>query len=140
VAENEAADAQSDSHTASAARSGDEAASGGDDAATEGSSTSATSSGTENAEDGYEPPKLLKAVNAVPPPEAVQNFVTGDVKFDALVDTKGKVSSANVISGPAALHAAALDALRRYEYKPAVKNGQAVPGHVTVSVKFWYEP
>ncbi|MGA2809993.1 MAG: energy transducer TonB [Candidatus Acidiferrum sp.] len=90
--------------------------------------------------DGYEPPKLVKAVNAVPPPEAVQNFVTGDVKFDAAVDASGKVSSANVISGPAPLHAAALEALKRYQYKPAIKNGQAVAGHVTVSVKFWYEP
>jgi protein TonB len=90
--------------------------------------------------DGYEPPRLVKAVNAVPPPEAVQDFVTGDVKFDALVDATGKVSSASVLSGPAALQAAALEALRRYEYKPAIKNGQSVPGHVTVSVKFWYEP
>ncbi|HME12495.1 MAG TPA: TonB family protein [Candidatus Acidoferrum sp.] len=90
--------------------------------------------------DDYEPPKLVKAVNAVPPPEAVQNFVTGDVKFDASVDAKGKVSSAKVVSGPAALHAAALEALKHYQYKPALKNGQPVSGHVTVSVKFWYEP
>jgi TonB family protein len=90
--------------------------------------------------DGYEPPKLVKAVNAVPPAEAVQNFVTGDVKFDAAVDASGKVSAANVISGPAPLQAAALEALKLYQYKPATKNGQAVAGHVTVSVKFWYEP
>jgi TonB family protein len=95
---------------------------------------------TDSMGDGYEPPRLVKAVNAVPPPEAVQDFVTGDVKFDALVDATGKVSSASVLSGPAALQAAALEALRRYEYKPAIKNGQSVPGHVTVSVKFWYEP
>jgi protein TonB len=90
--------------------------------------------------DGYEPPKLLKSVNATPPPESVQSFVTGDVKFDAIVDATGAVSSATVLSGPAPLHSAALDALHRYTFKPATKNNQPVPAHVTVSVKFWYEP
>jgi TonB family protein len=87
-----------------------------------------------------EPPTLVKSVNAVPPPEAVQNFVTGDVKFDALVDATGQVSSAFVVSGPSALRAAALEALKHYQYKPATRNGQPVAGHVTVIVKFWYEP
>ena len=90
--------------------------------------------------DAIEPPKLVKSVNAVPPPEAVRNFVTGDVKFDAIVDATGKVSSSTVISGPAPLQAAALDALNHYQYKPATKNGRPTAAHVTVSVKFWYEP
>jgi len=92
------------------------------------------------AEEVYEAPSLVKAVNAVPPPDAVRGFVTGDVKFDALIDAKGKVASAEVISGPTALRSAALDALKGYQYKPATKNGQAVSAHVTVAVKFWYEP
>lgn len=92
------------------------------------------------AQDVYEAPSLVKAVNAVPPPDAVRGFVTGDVKFDALIDAKGKVASAEVISGPTALRSAALDALKGYQYKPATKNGQAISAHVTVAVKFWYEP
>jgi TonB family protein len=100
----------------------------------------AVASTVEEAGDGYEPPKLVKAVNAVPPPEAVQNFVTGDVKFNALIDEGGKVESAEVLSGPEALRAAAREALKKYQYKPAVKNGQPVAGHVVVAVKFWYEP
>lgn len=91
-------------------------------------------------ESGYVAPSLVKSVNAVAPPDALREFVTGDVKFDALVDTTGKVTSASVISGPAALRSAALEALRGYQYKPASKNGQAVPGRVSVTVKFWYEP
>jgi len=94
----------------------------------------------EESGEGYEPPKVIKAVNAVPPPEAVQNFVTGDVKFNALIDASGKVASADVLSGPESLRAAALEALKKYQYKAAVKNGQAVAGHVVVAVKFWYEP
>lgn len=96
--------------------------------------------GAADAEDGYEPPKLVKAVNAVAPPEAVQGFVTGDVKCDALIDATGKVASATVIAGPEVLRAAALEALRNYQYKPASKNGKAVAAHAEVSVKFWYEP
>jgi Gram-negative bacterial TonB protein C-terminal len=92
------------------------------------------------AEDVYEAPSLVKSVNAVAPPDAVRGFVTGDVKFDALIDAKGKVASAEVISGPTALRSAALEALHGYLYKPATKNGQSVPGHVSVTVKFWYEP
>ena len=92
------------------------------------------------AEESYEPPSLIKSVNAVPPPDAIRGFVTGDVKFEALIDTAGKVSSATVISGPAALRAAAQEALRHYEFKPATKNGQSVAARVPVTVKFWYEP
>jgi protein TonB len=92
------------------------------------------------SEDGYEPPTLVKSVNAVAPPEATQDFVTGNVKLDALVDVSGKVSDAKVVSGPAVLHGAAIEALKHYQYKPATKNGRAVPGHVAVTVKFWYEP
>jgi hypothetical protein len=90
--------------------------------------------------DGYEPPRVVKAPRVEAPPEAVLNFVTGDVKCDALVDAKGKVESAGVISGPMALRTAALGALRKYQYKAALRNGQAVAGHVEVTVKFWYEP
>jgi hypothetical protein len=92
------------------------------------------------AEEGYEPPSLVKSVTAVPPPEAVRDFVTGDVKFDAVVDATGKVASANAISGPGPLRSAALEALHGYQYKAATRNGQAVSGHVMVTVKFWYEP
>ena len=99
-----------------------------------------TAAPAEESGEGYEPPKVIKAVNAVPPPEAVQNFVTGDVKFNALIDASGKVATAEVLSGPEPLRAAALEALKKYQYKAATKNGQAVAGHVVVAVKFWYEP
>jgi hypothetical protein len=104
------------------------------------SGSPATSSTVEIADEEIAPPALLKAANPVAPPEAVRDFVTGDVKCDALVDAKGKVASANVLSGPAPLRQAALEALRLYQYKPATKNGKAVPAHVEVTLKFWYEP
>lgn len=104
------------------------------------SGSPATSSTVEIADEEIAPPALLKAANPVAPPEAVRDFVTGDVKCDALVDAKGKVVSASVLSGPAPLRQAAIEALRLYQYKPATKNGKAVPAHVEVTLKFWYEP
>lgn len=94
----------------------------------------------ESVEESYEPPSLIKAVNAVPPADATRGFVTGDVKFEAVIDASGKVESAKVLSGPEPLREAALEALKHYQYKPATKNGQSVSAHFPVTVKFWYEP
>ena len=94
----------------------------------------------ESVEESYEPPSLIKAVNAVPPADATRGFVTGDVKFEAVINASGKVESAKVLSGPEPLREAALEALKRYEYKPATKNGQSVSARLPVTVKFWYEP
>jgi TonB family protein len=94
----------------------------------------------ESVEESYEPPSLIKAVNAVPPADATRGFVTGDVKFEAIIDASGKVESAKVLSGPEPLREAALEALKHYQYKPATKNGQSVSARLPVTVKFWYEP
>jgi len=99
-----------------------------------------TVSAPDAAEEAYQPPSLVKSVNAVPPAEALRGFVTGDVKCDALIDATGRVASATVVSGPAVLRSAAIEALRKYEYKAAIRNGQPVAGHVMATVKFWYEP
>jgi TonB family protein len=84
--------------------------------------------------------KLTRLVNPVYPPDAMLNYITGDVKVDAVVEETGKVGAVKVISGPAPLRQAALDALRQYEYAPATQGGRAVESHVVVTVKFWYNP
>jgi len=86
------------------------------------------------------PPKLLHSVRPVPPPEAVHDFVTGNVKVDALVDATGHVKSVSVLGGPESLRGAAMAAVKQYTYAPATQNSKAVSAHVTVSVQFWYEP
>jgi TonB family protein len=91
-------------------------------------------------EPGVAPPKLLHAVRAVPPPEAVRQFATGNVILDAVVDTTGRIKSSKVLSGPPSLRNAAADALKQYKYVPAKRHGKPVPAHVQVTVQFWYEP
>ena len=86
------------------------------------------------------PPKLIKSVRAVAAPEALQDFATGDVKLDALVDATGRVKSMKALSGPASLRSAAMDALKEYRYEPARRSGRPVAAHVTVTIKFLFEP
>jgi hypothetical protein len=88
----------------------------------------------------YIAPRLMKGSKSVAPPEAIRNYVAGDVVMDALVDTTGHVQTVKVLSGPAKLHATATEVMKRYVYVPAKKNGKAVPAHVQVSLQFWYAP
>jgi hypothetical protein len=88
----------------------------------------------------YTGPKLLRAVKPVPPPEALRNYVTGNVNVDALVDATGHVKSVTVISGPKKLWNTAIDQMKQYVYEPARKNGKPVTSHVQTSLQYWYEP
>ncbi len=86
------------------------------------------------------PPKLLKSVAPVYPPEAMENYITGDVRVDAVVEPNGKIGAMKILTGPAPLRQAAMDALKQYEYAPATQGGKAVAAHVTATVKFWFNP
>jgi hypothetical protein len=97
-------------------------------------------SGSAVAADDYVAPKLIYSVKPVSPPEALRNYVTGNVNVDALVDVTGRVKSVTVISGPQKLRNTAIAEMQRYLYEPARKNGKPIVAHVQVSLKYWYEP
>jgi protein TonB len=89
------------------------------------------------------PPKLIKAVRAIASPNTLPDFTAGssdNVTFDALVDTSGNVKSMKALSGSPSLQIAAMAALKQYRYEPATRHGKPVPAHVTVTVKFLFEP
>jgi TonB family protein len=86
------------------------------------------------------PAKLLKAVNPVYPPEAMRKYITGDVKAEVVVEPSGRVGEVKVIVGPQALRAAAVEALKQYEFAPATQGGKAVASKTTEVVKFWFNP
>ena len=87
-----------------------------------------------------QPAKLLKTVNPVYPPDAMLNYITGDVKAEVVVEASGHVGGVKVISGPKALREAAVEALKQYEYAPATQGGKAVESKAEVVVKFWFNP
>jgi hypothetical protein len=94
-------------------------------------------------ETGIVPPKLIKAVRAIASPNALPDFAANNsenVTFDALVDTSGQVKSMKPLSGSPALQSAAITALKQYQYEPATRHGKPVSAHVTVTVKFLFEP
>jgi periplasmic protein TonB len=86
------------------------------------------------------PPKLLKSASPVYPPDAMRDYITGDVRVDALVEPDGRIGAMKILGGPVPLRQAALDALKQYEYAPATQGGRAVAAHITVTVKFWFNP
>jgi protein TonB len=89
------------------------------------------------------PPKLIKSVRAIASPNTLSDFAVSNsdnVTFDALVDTSGQVKSMKALSGSPSLQSAAMAALKQYRYEPATRRGKPVPAHVTVKVKFLFEP
>ena len=102
-------------------------------------SVSASSSASADAS-GFAPPKLLRSVRPVVPPDALRKFVTGNVTVDATVDANGHVRTAKALSGPETLRKAAVDTVKQYRYQPAQQNGKPVAAHVEVTIQFWFEP
>jgi hypothetical protein len=89
------------------------------------------------------PPKLVKSVRAIASPNALEYFAhdrTATVTLDAVVDATGHVKSMKALSGPAALRDSAIEALKQYRYEPATWRGKPVAAHVTVAIKFLFEP
>jgi protein TonB len=82
------------------------------------------------------PATLLSQVKAVYPQLAKAQHVSGDVKVDALIDETGRVTAMKIVSGPALLHQAAMEAVRQWKYRPATLDGKPVPMHLTVTVQF----
>jgi len=80
--------------------------------------------------------RLVSSVAPVYPTLAKQQHVSGNVTVDALIDANGRVTSTKVISGPALLHQAAIDALKQWKYQPATLDGKPVAMHLSVTVQF----
>jgi protein TonB len=85
------------------------------------------------------PPKLIKSVRAVASLEALRDFETGNVVIDAVVGTEGEMHFIKVLSGPPSLRSPAVEAVKQYRYEPATRNGQPVPEHVTITIRFRFE-
>jgi TonB family protein len=70
------------------------------------------------------------------PEPARQAGVQGAVVLNAVVSREGTVTQLKVVSGPAALSEAALDAVRWWRYEPYLVNGQPVAVATTITVNF----
>ena len=82
------------------------------------------------------PPKALYT----PPPNypviAKQTKIQGVVLIDAVLDEKGQVVEANVVSGHPLLIQAALDTVREWRYEPTYLNNEPISVALIVEVTF----
>jgi TonB family protein len=79
---------------------------------------------------------ILHRYEPMYPPIALAAHVSGDVKLQFEIDTQGHVVGLRVVSGPAMLAGAALDAVRHWDYTPFESDGHPVPVLSDVVVSF----
>jgi TonB family protein len=70
------------------------------------------------------------------PLEARDNRIQGTVRLHVVLSTAGKVQQLEIVSGDPVLAKAALEAVRQWEYKPTLLNGEPVEVDTTVDVIF----
>jgi periplasmic protein TonB len=80
--------------------------------------------------------ELIASVQPEYPAIAKAQHVSGKVTLEAQLDSSGNVSSLKVLSGPTLLHRAALDAVKKWKYKPAMLDGEPTSSHLTITVEF----
>lgn len=70
------------------------------------------------------------------PAQARARLIQGEVLLHAIIDKEGKISEAHVLSGDDLLAQPALEAVRRWRYKPMLVDGQAREVDTTITVTF----
>jgi protein TonB len=86
--------------------------------------------------DRFNPCHLAYRVEAAYPPEAIEERVQGVVRIQQVVGADGQVRSVKLLSGPALLAPAALEAARYWRYLPALLNGQPVETEQDIEIEF----
>jgi len=86
--------------------------------------------------EGVQAGKLVSQPKVVPPVDAKGARIQGVVRLQALIGTDGRVKNVSVLSGPAALQAAALENARQRQYQPTVMNGKPVEVETQISINF----
>jgi len=79
---------------------------------------------------------LLKKVPPVYPAIAKQVGREGSVQLLATIDKYGQIKKVQALSGDALLTKAAIDAVREWEYRPYLLNGQPVEIETQITIVF----
>lgn len=86
--------------------------------------------------DDYRPAQLMTGKRPQYPARAARNRIEGTVVVRFEVDEEGKVKKARISRGIVELNDAALDAVRAWKFKPAVKAGRPVQVTLEAPVSF----
>lgn len=79
---------------------------------------------------------LRKKVNPKYPEDAREAGIQGQVLLRVLISKNGDVSTVTLISGPDALAPAAIEAVKRWKYRPYLLNGQPLEVDTEVVINF----
>jgi protein TonB len=79
---------------------------------------------------------LLNKVVPAYPPIAKAAGIEGTVVLQATISKSGTIENLRVVSGPQLLQQAALDAVRQWDYRPYLLNGEPIEVETTVNVVF----
>ncbi|MGH9548106.1 MAG: energy transducer TonB, partial [Terriglobales bacterium] len=79
---------------------------------------------------------LLRKVQPVYPVEARRMHMAGSVVIDAVVNVEGQVDDLKLVSGEPLLSAAAMDAVRKWQYSPYLLNGKPIPRQTRITISF----
>ena len=81
-------------------------------------------------------PELIKFVNPVYPEMARRAGLQGQVFVAFIVTREGRVTEPRVLKGPEIFRAAALEAVRQFQFKPALQNDRAIAVRMTIPIRF----
>jgi len=79
---------------------------------------------------------LRHDVEPVYPSEARERHITGDVLLRILIDTSGNVTNVRVEKGEPILVDAAVEAVKKWKYRPYVLDGEPVEMDAPILIKF----
>jgi protein TonB len=84
-------------------------------------------------------PVPLSEIRPIYPKEAKDKQVEGTVALDVLIDQAGKVRQVSVIEGPQVFRASALEAMKKFLFRPAKVDGKPVAVRIRYSLNFKLE-
>ena len=79
---------------------------------------------------------LVKRVQPVYPPQAMQMRMQGAVLLDATIGKDGSITKVKRVTGDSVLAKAAMDAVKQWKYKPYYLNGEPVEIDTQITVNF----
>jgi len=79
---------------------------------------------------------LIQKTTPIYPPIAKAARVSGTVILQAEISKQGTITNLRVVSGPAMLQAAAIDAVKTWRYRPYLLNNEPVEVETTINVIF----
>jgi TonB family protein len=79
---------------------------------------------------------VIKRVEPIYPQYAIDSQIEGVVELQAFIATDGHVSDVHVIDGPKQLVAAAVTAVKQWQFEPAVADGKLVESRQNIRLTF----